>query len=242
MHLNVPPVHPALFPSLPARVIGVLTAPHATFSAVVRAPRWIGMLALVAGVTAVGYGLFFQTPVGRQALLDRQVATAEAFGQTVSDARYDEMRRRLPRTAYERALAALAGIPGGAVALSGLLFVFFKRRGGTASFAQVLAVVAHSGAVLLARHLFVLPLSYVREALTSPANVGVFFPMLPDGTFVASLLGAIDLFVVWWVCILALGLAILYRRRAGPIALGLLAAYALACITIAGVKVTLGGQ
>ena len=35
----------------------------------------------------------------------------------------------------------------------------------------------------------------------------------------------IDLFLVWWVVVLAIGLAVLYRRRTGPVALSLLGAY-----------------
>ena len=43
--------------------------------------------------------------------------------------------------------------------------------------------------------------------------------MLPDGSFVTRLAGMIDLFVVWWVFILAIGLGVLYQRRTQPVAI-----------------------
>ena len=41
----------------------------------------------------------------------------------------------------------------------------------------------------------------------------------------ARFLGMIDLFLVWWVVVLAIGLAVLYKRRTGPVAFSLLGAY-----------------
>ena len=50
------------------------------------------------------------------------------------------------------------------------------------------------------------PLHYLRESLTSPTNLAVFLPIFDDGTVPARLLGAVDLFGLWWVWLLALGL------------------------------------
>jgi hypothetical protein len=65
--------------------------------------------------------------------------------------------------------------------------------------------------------------------------------MLPEKSFLASLLGAIDVFLIWWIVVLAMGLAVLYRRRTQPIAISLLAVYAVIAIVIAVVKSRAGG-
>ena len=71
------------------------------------------------------------------------------------------------------------------------------------------------------QQVFVTPLNYMRESMSSATNLSVFLPMLDESSFVAKLLGTIDLFLVWWVFILAIGLSVLYRRKTSSIATGL---------------------
>ena len=51
----------------------------------------------------------------------------------------------------------------------------------------------------------------------------------------------IDLFVVWWVFVLAVGIGVLYRRRTQPIAMGLFGTYAVIALAVAAVMSRLGG-
>ncbi len=89
--------------------------------------------------------------------------------------------------------------------------------------------------------LFTGPLNYFRESMTSATSLSVLLPMLPDGSFAARLAGMVDLFVIWWIIVLAIGLAVLYRRRTQPIALSLFGVYAVIAVGIAAVRAALGG-
>ena len=92
--------------------------------------------------------------------------------------------------------------------LAGILFaVFNAAMGGDSSFKQVFAVVAYSSAITIIQQLFVTPLNYVRETMSSATNLAVFLPMLDEGSFLAKFLGTVDLFIVWWVVVLSIGLA-----------------------------------
>jgi hypothetical protein len=51
----------------------------------------------------------------------------------------------------------------------------------------------------------------------------------------------VDLFIVWYVIVLAIGLGVLYRRRTQPIAISLFAVYAVIAIGLAAVMSSLGG-
>ena len=55
------------------------------------------------------------------------------------------------------------------------------------------------------------------------------------------LLGSIDLFRIWWLVSLAIGLAVLYKRRTSPIAWGLLAVYGIIVLVIAAVRAAVSG-
>jgi hypothetical protein len=57
--------------------------------------------------------------------------------------------------------------------------------------------------------------------------------MLPDTSFVGKLAGMIDLFVIWWVVVLSMGLAVLYRRKTQSIAIALFSIYAVIALAVA---------
>jgi predicted membrane channel-forming protein YqfA (hemolysin III family) len=92
------------------------------------------------------------------------------------------------------------------------------------------------------QQVFVLPLNYFRGSLSSPTNVAAMLPMLPEKSFVTYLLGTIDIFLIWWLTVLAIGLAVLYRRRTQPVAVTLFVIYAVIALCIAGVRSWMGGS
>jgi len=70
----------------------------------------------------------------------------------------------------------------------------------------------------------------------------VLFPMLPEGSFLAKFLGTIDLFTVWWVMVMAIGLAVVYRRKTRPIAISLFALYGVIAVAIAAFQAMRSGS
>lgn len=224
------------------RLAGVLLSPRETFTRVVTDPRWLDMLAVVTLVAAACRVVFLSTDVGQQALIDQQVSSLESFGLTVSDEQYDALVETTERYGALQAGFVLVTVPVVTLVVAGVLFVVFSAGfGGEATFRQMFAVVTHAGAVTVAQQLFVTPLNYARESMSSPANLAVFFPMLDEGSFPARFLGTIDLFIVWWIVVLAIGLGVLYRRRTRPIAVALLAIYAGLALIIAAIVSVLGG-
>ncbi len=225
-----------------SRVAGILFAPRATYAAVAARPRVFGALAIVLVLIVGTTALLVSTEVGRQAVLDQQVRQMEAFGRQMSDAQYQQLERTAPYFAYFTAAAQLVFIPLMALMAAGVLYALFTAfLGGEAKFKQVLAVVAHAGLVLGVTTLFVQPLNYVRESLSSPATLAAFVPFLDDASFFVRFLGAIDLIYVWWFLNLSIGLGVLYKRRTRPIAIGLLVFYVLLALVIAAVRTAFAG-
>jgi hypothetical protein len=118
-----------------------------------------------------------------------------------------------------------------------LLWIFTMLMGGNGTFKQVFAVLAHSGVVSMLAAMFSAALVLAGVPPSGPrppgANLGVFVPFLEETSFLAVMLGSIDLILVWWLITLATGLAVLYKRRTGGIATSLIAVYLLFAITIA---------
>lgn len=220
-----------------ARFFGILLSPTETFRAVVAKPTWLVVALIVIALTG-GSQLWFQsTDIGRKATLDESVRKTEAFGFKVSDQMYEGMRKSIMepppwRVALSAATIVVFSLAIWAV-LAGLLFLVFSAIGGQAAFKQVFAVVVHSSVVSAVGTLILTPVNYFRESLSSATNLGVFLPFLPEGNFIARFAGMVDVFVVWWVMVLAIGLAVCYRKKTRNVAAGLFAVYGVIAIAVA---------
>ena len=228
--------------SLPGRLLGVLVAPRATFGRIVDRPTWLGPLAAVVLVQALAQGLFLTTEVGREALVAQQVRTLESFGVTVTEEMYATFERSADFAGYLQPLSVIAFGSLMIVALTGLLYAVFTIVGGRpVSFRQVFAIVATSGGVVIVQQLFVMPLNYVRRSMSNPATLAAFIPMLDEDTFLVRFLGVVDVFIVWWIVVVSIGLAVVYRRRAASIGAGLMTLYLLVAAVVALVGIRMGG-
>lgn len=224
------------------RMVGIIRRPRATFQAVAADPRWIGVLAALFLIGSGVNALFLSTAVGQQALVDQWERTALAFGQDVDDARYGELQELSRRGPTYAILTQLARGPVLAIGLAALLYGSLgRRRGAAPAFRQVLAVVAYSTVILALREIMAAPINFARESITSPTTLVQLFPVANAASPVARFFGLIDVFVVWWLAVLAVGLGVLYARRAWPIAATLYGVYAGVAAALAATMALLGG-
>lgn len=224
---------------LVSRFFGIITSPRQTFARVAAHPRWLGMLAVVVICGATMAVWFQSTEVGKLAMIDTSVKAMESFGFNPSEQMLDQMEKQmletpLWRTALQTGLSILIFTPVMYLAIAGILFgVFSAALGGGATFRQVFATVVHGGVISTLGQLFSYPIFYLRESMTSATSLGVLLPMLAEDSFLAKFLGAIDLFTVWWVAVLAIGVAVLYHRKTRPVAISLFAVYGVIAAAIA---------
>jgi hypothetical protein len=224
------------------RFVGIVTSPADTYRAAVAHPRWLGMLALVTLIMMLGTALPMTTEAGQQAAIDAQVRQMESIGFQVNDQMYEGMQRGAGRMAYTTAAGVLVMSPIMSLIIALILWVVFTAvMGGTASFKQAFTVVVHAGAITALSVAFIAPLNVLRGEMTTAANLGVLLPMLEPGSFMARLAGMIDVFTIWWVVVLAIGLGVLYRRKTSSIATGLFAVYAVIALGLAAVMSRFGG-
>jgi hypothetical protein len=78
--------------------------------------------------------------------------------------------------------------------------------------------------------------------MSSPTSLFVFFPFLDETGVLARFLGIIDLFRLWWLANLAIGLGVLFKKRVGPIFTGFLILYGVIAVVYAGVSAFFSGD
>jgi len=192
-------------------------------------------------MVSAGAGLaLMETSVGRQALVDQWERTAVAFGQEVDDQAYARLETLSQSSAVGYALlSALISGPVLAVAIAALLKVALR---GEATFTQAMAVATHAGVILMVRQVITAPVSYVRESTSSATSLGSWFSILDEASPVARFLGALDVFVIWWAIVLAVGVGVLYRRPARTVAAKFVGLYVALALLLAIAMAVTGGS
>ncbi len=190
---------------------GVLWRPRSTMAALVAAPAIAPAWLLALALWLIPGGWLLSTDVGRQAVVDERVRVTEAFGGHVTDDQYDAWQASPPWSTYFTSGGRLLlAPPVTALVALGLMWL---ARPARLSAAAALAISVCALAPLVLQQLVATPLHYLRESLTSPTNLAVVAPV-DDGAFAARLLGGIDVFALWWLWLLAVGLAAVTARPA----------------------------
>ncbi len=224
----------------------MVRSPRVTLAAVVAAPRSIDLAAVIVLICAVLTVGFLMTPVGRLAALDQQVRQLEAFGADVNDRLYAELRRWLPYRPLVSGAAICFGWPAAWAAAAALIRAVGARRATPSgasrpTYRQVFAVLVHASSVLVVRDVIATPLNYARESLGGATTAASLVPGLASSSFAGHLLGAVDMFALWWIVLVAMGLGMLYGVRAGRIAGWLFGSYAAAAAVLALAESLSGG-
>jgi hypothetical protein len=138
------------------------------------------------------------------------------------------------------AVGAFVFMPIVCLFFAGLYFVIFNAiLGGTATFKQVLAVVAHSQVISAVGAAIGSPIQMMQGTMNiaGPFNLGVLVQFLDENSFLARLLGSTNVFTIWGLLVLGIGLGVLYKRSGMKIGIVLNLVYLLfaaAAISIFG--------
>jgi Yip1 domain len=228
--------------TLPSRLLGIILSPRSTCQALAQAPRWADVLILSTVAAALAGALVMRTGVGQIALVDQWERTAVAFGQPVDDAAYARLQQLSERgSLYEAGVAILNG-PVQVLAVAGFVFLVLGGRRNAVTFRQVLSIVSHAGVFLALRQIIGAASTYFRETTASATALGLWFPMFDESSPAARFLGAMDLLVIWWVVVLGIGIAVLYRKRTVRVASALAGVYAVLALMMTVAMALAGGE
>ena len=222
------------------RVMGVVMRPRATMDEVARHPAFMTTWVLVLLAVAACGALLLSTEVGRQALVDERVRVTEALGRRVDDAEYARLQAEPPLSVYLTSGGRLLLTPLATIVVAFGLLGLARIDGAKTSFVTALAIAVHATVVLALQQIIATPLHYVSESLISPTNVAGVLRVFDEGTWPARLFGAIDVFGLWWIWLLSVGLAATAGRPARRYIWRLLAVYVGVAAIVAAVFAAMG--
>jgi hypothetical protein len=217
------------------RVLGVLRHPRSTMVEVVRHPAFLTTWVVVLLTVAVCGGLLLSTDVGRQALVDERVRVTEALGGRVDDAQYARLQASPPVSIYLTSGGRVLLTPPLTLIVAAGLLLLARLDGARLGFVTALAIAVHATVVLALQQLIATPIHYVTESLTSPTTLAGVLRVFDEGTWAARLFGTIDVFGLWWMWLLSLGLAAAAGRPARRYFVRLVAIYVGIAVIVAAV-------
>lgn len=222
------------------RVTGVLMHPRATMAEVVQHPAFVTTWVVVLLVVAVCAGLLLSTPTGRQLLVDERVRVTEAMGGRVDDAAYARLQNDPPVSIYLTSGGRLLLTPPVTIAMAAAVMALARRNGARVRLAAALAITVHATVVLALQQVIATPLHYAYESLTNPTNLAALLGLFDEGSWPARLLGSIDVFGLWWLWLISVGLAAATGRPPRRYMWTLLAGYMGVAAIVATVFAVLG--
>jgi len=228
---------PAPGPNLLARIVGVFFSPENTFRAVVARPRWLGVMAITLVIGAACQYVILSSPELQDAIIDQQVRAMNSQG-AASEQQIAGVERFIGMLPVIYAVATFVLGPLFVAAIAGILVgIFTTLMGGQGTFKQMYAVLTHSGVISTLSGVFsaALVVAGVPPVGVRPpgANLGIFVPMLEETSFVYLFLQTLDIFLLWWLVVLAIGIGVLYKRRPGGIATTLIGIYVVIALLVA---------
>jgi hypothetical protein len=131
--------------------------------------------------------------------------------------------------------------PAATVLLAITCWAVARRDGAPARFQQALAIVVHATVVLVVGQLIATPINYVRESLSSSVTLAAIMPGIQEGTIAARFFGMFDLFALWWLVLVAIGVAAVTKRGARRYVVMFLSVYVAFAVVMAGVIASAGG-
>lgn len=224
------------------RVTGVLLHPRSTMVEVVRNPAFITTWVVVLLAVVVCGGWLISTPVGKQALVDERVRVTEALGQRVDDASYARLQADPPVSTYWTSGGRLLLTPPVTLLIAAGLMVLARLDGAQLGYRTALAIAVHATVILAVQQIVATPVHYLYESLTSPTNLAGILRLFDEGSLPARLFGTIDVFGLWWMWLLSLGLAAAAGKPARRYAVRLLAVYVGIAAVVATLFAVLGGS
>jgi hypothetical protein len=211
-------------------------------TAIVADPAFLSTWAVLLLTWTVCALWLLSTDVGQQSLVDERVRAVEAFGGRVDDAAYAAWQARPPLVGYFASGGRLLLNPAVTLAVAGGLYVWARQAGRPIRLVVAAAIAVHATTVLVLQQAIATPVAFVRESLGSTTSLAALVPVADEGTLMARVLGAIDVFHVWWVCLLAIGAAAATGRGATRPALLFGAVYVVGAAAIAIGLAAAGGS
>jgi hypothetical protein len=115
-------------------------------------------------------------------------------------------------------------------------FIFSILLGGETTYKEALSAWTHSGLIGLVGGAVQTGMIFLKGNMTATTSLAAFLPFLDEKTFLYKFLQTFDLFVLWQLAVLSIGMGIMSRVGTKKAAVALYSAFLVIAVIIAGIR------
>ena len=200
-----------------AKWIGVYFSPAETFASIDKKPDWFLPLLVLALISVVSVLLIAPE------LQNQQVQMAIDRGMSEDEA-YDSIGASSAFMKYLLPVFSVVGVFILTFILAGIFYVLFNfMMGGDSTYKKVLSVYCYIGlAVGSVGTIVMTPLIKLKGSMDVQTSFAAFLSSDMKDQFLYKLLAKFDIFTIWQVVLLIIGLGVIYKYSRGKAATGVL--------------------
>jgi hypothetical protein len=192
------------------RAVGIFVSPARIFQELKDRPSWLAPLLTVSLISAGLNGLVLWTSTGEAAVREQFQETMQKRGQTLPP---EVLDRQIQIYRYAGPVSYLVVTPIFALLIGGLIYLIFSiGMGGEGTFRQTFAAYTHVGLIGIAWFVVTIGLIFLKGSLKSSTAFSAFLPFLEESTLAYKILRGLDIFIIWQLAVLAIGLGILNNQ------------------------------
>ena len=196
------------------RVVGVYFSPKKTFEYLRERPKWLVPFILICVIALVSN--YLVSDIALEERIDHI-----RMSDRIPEERKDEIIERMESGA-SGAQAYIQYVATPVVifivlAVVSAIFLFSGNIlfGGQATFRQMLSMYTHAGVIALPAAIVRIPLMLAQQTSRVQTNLAVFMSADAEQSFLYRLLAKFDLFTIWQVILLIIGISAIYRFASG---------------------------
>lgn len=200
------------------RITGVLFDPKKAFASIAAKPSWIVpvVLSIVLGLAFV---YFFTSRVGWDRYFHQIAETNSRMQQMDAQARDNAIQMQVKMGPMFGYIFGVIGPPIMALIVGGVVLLMCKLGGAALTFKQTFAMGAWASMPRVIAGVLAIIVMFVKNPddfnLQNPLafNLGAFMEPPPNsGKFIYSVATSIDLFTIWSILLLAVGISVAARK------------------------------
>jgi len=218
--------------SFVSRLVNIFVAPSKVFQFLDQKPLWVTPLLVISLYVPLIQGIIFNSETGKEGMRQEMLKNpmAAQLSQEQMDERIAMMGKIVP-------ISTLVIAPLITFALAGVVyFLFSVLLGGEVTYKQSLSAWTHTGLIGLVGGAVQTSLVFLKGTVRPNTSLAAFLPFLDEESFVYHLLQTFDLFIIWQLAVLAIGMGMLSRVGTKKAAIALYSTLAVIGLIIAGIR------
>lgn len=204
------------------RIAKMFYAPREVFSYISDRPDWFIPLIIYVGVSILGVSLIF-SPIIRPAQIEKIEESSRLTPEQTEEIK-SRLEGNLPF--IMTMVGTLVVTPLGLIIVSAIFYGVFSLMGGGGKFKQVFSVCSYSSLIAALGVIVKTPLQLAKGSSDVYTSAALVAPGISPGSALFRLLNNFDIFTLWQLWVMIIGLGIVYNFSTKKSMIGVLSLWA----------------